>query len=96
VYTKKNEIYLLKLEEIYENQNNNQNQSQIQINSSLINNQNFNLDNSMGNDSSIDLNDKSISNSLFKNQQQSQHQKLNILSRRPSYASIADSETLRN
>ncbi len=66
------------------------------MNSSLINNQNSNLDNSIGNDSSIDLNDKSISSSLFKSQQQSQYSKLNILSRRPSYASIADSETSRN
>jgi hypothetical protein len=79
VYTRKDEIFLLKLEEIYEQQH--MNQTNI-----LSQNEAFitNTDNSMAyNDSLIELN-ASYSK---------QHQQQQLPSRRPSFASINDNET---
>ena len=82
VYTRKNEIYLLKLEEVYENQAAQTNQPNVSVVS-----QNQNL--TSFNDNSVEM-----SGSYAKaQQQQNQQSKLNMLSRRPSYASIADSDS---
>jgi hypothetical protein len=108
VYTKNNEIYLLKIEEVYDNTNNastataitttinsiptQSNQKNQNLNDQTINNS-LN-DNSVSvNDSSIEINEKLISASFAKIQQQ---QKLNMLSRRPSYGSIQDIDVPAN
>ena len=111
VYTKKNEIFLLKLEEVYEassNANTGTALSSSAPSSQNVNIQNVNTpnqeqslinsmlnDNSLCvNDSSVEINEKSISASTYakiqQQQQQQQQNKLSMLSRRPSYGSVQD------
>ena len=65
---------------------------------SFINNQNLLSDHSFAtNDSSIEINEKSsLSQFMLKSEPIKQQAKINILSRRPSFASIVDSESIRN
>jgi hypothetical protein len=79
IYTRQNEIYLLKLDEVCENR---PNASQMNANINLV--QSVYYNETFGNENSSESNNE---------KSKIQQQKINLLTRRPSYSSIADSDT---